>query len=77
MFAHVNPDSIIQVTQVAIECNEDKHNQYQIFIAEKFHPDQLVFVDESACNQITTKCPNAWSLTQAILSYSCMIQLGL
>ncbi|KAG1791158.1 uncharacterized protein HD556DRAFT_1205075, partial [Suillus plorans] len=39
-----------RVTRTAIERNEDKRDQYQIFIAENFCPDQLVFVDESACN---------------------------
>lgn len=61
MFAHINSDNVIQVTRTAIERNEDKRDQYQIFIAENFRPDQLVFVDESACNRITTKRPNAWS----------------
>ncbi|KAG1803060.1 uncharacterized protein BJ212DRAFT_1551371 [Suillus subaureus] len=48
MFVHVNSDSVIQVTQAAIEHNEGKCDQYQIFIAENFCPDQLIFIDESA-----------------------------
>lgn len=63
MLVQVDSDGAIQVTRAAIERNEDKRNQYQIFIAENFRPDQLVFVDESACNRITTKRPKAWSPT--------------
>ncbi|KAG1726895.1 uncharacterized protein EDB91DRAFT_1011926, partial [Suillus paluster] len=49
------------VSRAALECNEDNCDRYQIFIAKNFCPEQLVFVDESACNRITTKCPMAWS----------------
>jgi hypothetical protein len=38
------------VAKVALKRNEDTCDRYQIFIAENFHPDQLVFVDESATN---------------------------
>jgi hypothetical protein len=34
--------------------NEELRNLHQIRIAEEFQPDQLVLVDESACNRITT-----------------------
>ena len=45
----------------AVEHNEELHNLYQIYIAENFRPEQLVFVDESACNRITMRRPMAWS----------------
>ncbi|KAG1883673.1 hypothetical protein F4604DRAFT_1920182 [Suillus subluteus] len=42
-----------------------KHNEirniYQINVTEDFCPDQLVFVDESACNRITTRRQMTWS----------------
>ncbi|KAG1887247.1 hypothetical protein F4604DRAFT_1540416, partial [Suillus subluteus] len=34
---------------------------YQINVAENFRPDQLIFVDESACNRITTRHQMTWS----------------
>ncbi|KAG2076081.1 hypothetical protein BDR04DRAFT_1149795 [Suillus decipiens] len=49
------------VSRIALERNEDTRDCYQMFIAENFHPDQLVFVNESASNWITTKRPMAWS----------------
>jgi hypothetical protein len=44
-----------------VERNEELRNLYQIRIAEEFQPDQLVLVDESACNRITTRQSMAWS----------------
>jgi len=49
------------VSRAALERNEDTRDRYQIFIAENFRPEQLVFVDESACNRITTRRSMAWS----------------
>ena len=51
----------LQVTRPAIERNEDKHAEYQIKVAEEYLPEQLVFVDESACNRNTTKREYAWA----------------
>ena len=51
----------LQVTQPALEQNEDVRAQFQIRIAENYLPGQLVFVDESACNRTTTKRQCAWS----------------
>ncbi|KAI6018765.1 hypothetical protein BKA83DRAFT_4006953, partial [Pisolithus microcarpus] len=39
-----------RVSRAALECNEDQCDHYQMYIAENFHPAQLVFVDESGCN---------------------------
>jgi hypothetical protein len=49
------------VSRVALERNEDLRDRYQMFIAKNFRPDQLVFVDESASNRITTRRGMAWS----------------
>jgi len=54
-------DFLFEVSRAALECNEDTRDRYQIFIAENFRPEQLVFVDESACNRITTRRSMAWS----------------
>ena len=50
-----------KVARPALERNEDKRAAYQILIAENYLPEQLVFVDESACNRNTTKRRFAWS----------------
>ncbi|KAJ2911978.1 hypothetical protein MD484_g8431, partial [Candolleomyces efflorescens] len=44
----------------AIERNEELRLRYQALIAE-YLPEQLVFVDESACNRNTTKRNYAWA----------------
>ena len=50
-----------QVEQhVPLECS-NIHAQFQICIAENCLPEQLVFLDESACNCTTTKQQCAWS----------------
>ncbi|KAJ2932941.1 hypothetical protein H1R20_g4170, partial [Candolleomyces eurysporus] len=50
-----------QVSRAALERNEELREEYQILIAENYRPEQLVFVDESACNRNTTKRKFAWS----------------
>ena len=50
----------LQVSHPAIKRNEDRHAEYQIRVAEEYLPEQLVFVDESACNCNTTKREYAW-----------------
>ena len=51
----------LQVSCPAIERNEDRHAEYQIRVAEEYLPEQLVFVDESACNRNMTKHEYAWA----------------
>ena len=57
----VNTGHHLQVTHPAIKRNEDKHAEYQIKVAEEYLPEQLVFVNESACNHNTTKRKYAWA----------------
>ena len=45
-----------------LEQNEDARCQYLLTVGSGFSAEQLVFVDESACNQITTRWPYTWSL---------------
>ena len=45
----------------AVERNEDIRCQYLLKVGLDFTAKQLVFVDESACNRITTRRPYAWS----------------
>jgi hypothetical protein len=54
--------AFIQVTRPALERNEDTRAEFQIIIAENYVPEQLVFIDETACNRTTTKQCYAWSL---------------
>jgi hypothetical protein len=53
--------SFLQATRHALERNEDTRAEFQIRVAENYEPEQLVFVDESACNRTTTKRRYAWS----------------
>ena len=50
-----------QVSRAALEQNEEQRNIFQAYIGENFHADQLVFVNESACNQNTVRQSMAWS----------------
>ncbi|KAI6045406.1 hypothetical protein EDC04DRAFT_2559688, partial [Pisolithus marmoratus] len=43
------------VSRQALEHNEDQHDQYQMYIAENFHPTQLVFIDESGFDGYCTE----------------------
>ena len=45
----------------ALEWNKDIHCKYLLTVGLEFSAEQLVFVDESACNQITTHHQCAWS----------------
>ncbi|RXW12687.1 hypothetical protein EST38_g13170 [Candolleomyces aberdarensis] len=50
-----------KMTRPALERNEELRAQYQAFVGENYTPEQLVFVDESACNRNTTKRAYGWS----------------
>jgi len=45
----------------ALERNEDKRADYQIKVATEYLPEQLVFLDESACNRNATRRDYAWA----------------
>jgi hypothetical protein len=45
----------------ALEQNEEARCQYLLTVGLNFTAEQLVFVDESACNRITTRRRCAWS----------------
>ena len=51
----------LQVSCPAIKRNKGKHTEYQIKVAKEYLPEQLVFVNESACNRNTTKREYAWA----------------
>jgi hypothetical protein len=50
-----------QVSQPAIERNEDRCDEYQILVALNYLPEQLVFVDEAGCNRNTTIREYGWA----------------
>jgi len=50
-----------KVTREASERNEELRDAYRRRIAENYRPDQLVFLDESACNRITARRSMAWA----------------
>ena len=46
---------------VAKEQVEQDRIRYMVDISQNYHPDQLVFVDESAMNRLTTRRNQGWS----------------
>jgi hypothetical protein len=50
-----------KVTRPARERNEELRLRYQANISENYPPETLVFVDEAACNQLTSNQPKAWA----------------
>lgn len=50
-----------KVSVSALEQNEDARCQYLLTVGLGFSVQQLVFVDESACNGITTRRRCAWA----------------
>ncbi len=51
-----------QLTKIAIERNELKREDFRQHMALTYIPDQLVFVDESACDRRTTYRGCAWAI---------------
>ncbi len=51
-----------QITKHAQERNELKRAQYRLTMGENYTPEQLVFVDESACDRRTYLRNRAWAL---------------
>jgi hypothetical protein len=45
-----------------LEANEEYQEAYQVLIGENYHPEQLVFVDESACNRHVVRRAVGWAL---------------
>ena len=46
---------------VASKRVEESRTKYQIEVAQNYHPEQLVFVDKSAVNHLTTRRPRGWA----------------
>jgi len=53
--------SMKKVSVSAFKQNEDIHCQYLLCVGFGFSVEQLVFVNESACNRITTRQWCAWA----------------
>lgn len=49
------------ITRPARERNEELRLQYQADIGENYPPETLVFLDEAACNRLTTNRLKAWA----------------
>lgn len=52
----------LQLTKAAIERSAIKRAEYTAKIGWRYTPEQLVFLDESACNRKTTYCNCAWAI---------------
>ena len=50
-----------KVSISALEQNEETRCQYLLTVGLDFSAEQLVFVDEFACNRVTAHQPYAWS----------------
>ncbi len=51
-----------QISKQALERNADLRAQFRCRIARMYTPEQLVFVDESACDRRTTYRGHAWAM---------------
>ena len=51
-----------KVTHPTLERNEQDCQEYMALVATHFHPDQLVFADESHFNRLTLRRPYTWSI---------------
>jgi hypothetical protein len=49
------------ITRSARERNEELRLEYQADIGENYPPETLVFLDESACNRLTSNRLKAWA----------------
>ena len=49
------------MTRLALERDEELQNRFQLMIGEQYQSDQLVFVDEAACNRHTSNRGQAWA----------------
>lgn len=54
--------NLLKISKKAIEHNKEKQVLYRVHIGSKYRPDQLVFIDESACDQRTFLRKRAWAL---------------
>lgn len=50
-----------KVSISALEQSKEARCQYLLTVGLGFSAEQLVFVDESACNRVTARWPYAWS----------------
>jgi len=50
-----------KLSREAVERNENVRDAYHAFVGLNYRADQLVFVDESACNRHTTKRLLGWA----------------
>jgi hypothetical protein len=55
-------ETLMQVTKAAMERNVEARALYQAHVATRYHPNQLVYVDESAADRRTTFRGRAWSI---------------
>lgn len=49
------------MTRLALERDEKRRNHFQLMIGEQYRSNQLVFVDEAACNRYTSNRGQAWA----------------
>lgn len=63
--SHINYKGCLtffKISKKAIERSESLREEYRYNIGEKYTPEQLVFVDESACDRRTYYRDQAWAL---------------
>lgn len=52
-----------QISVPALEADEEKQAEYWVKVGTWYRPDQLVFLDESACNRFTTRRKYGWAFS--------------
>lgn len=55
-------NSSFQLTRTAEEADPVAQAAYQMLIGDLYQPEQLVFVDESACNRHVVRRTMGWAL---------------
>ncbi|KIK75071.1 hypothetical protein PAXRUDRAFT_173897, partial [Paxillus rubicundulus Ve08.2h10] len=50
-----------KLTRPAIKRNEARRAAYTLHMGQSYEPHQLVFVDESHLNRLTTRRPSGWA----------------
>ena len=63
LILHQNRCNSVQITKAALERNEQHRLQYRLTFGTHYHPEQVLFVDESSFDRRTDVRGRAWALS--------------